>query len=93
MSECIICGTVERDRPLEHSKVELCIGFPTNEAWGRNVVITREAIQHISSSGQYKKLPKLIMEYMPTCAIVENETMYIKELKIIGFKLEENNND
>jgi hypothetical protein len=93
MSECIICGMVERDRPLEHSKVELCIGFPANEAWGRNVVITREAIQHISSSGQYKKLPKLIMEYMPTYAIMENDTMYIKELKIIGFKLEENNND
>lgn len=85
----VVCGTVKRDKPLEHSKIQLPIGFPANDAWGKNVVITREAIEHISSSGQYKKLPKLIMEYIPTRGMCdENGVWYIQELKIIGFHLE-----
>lgn len=85
----IISGTVKRDKPLGFSKIQLPIGFPANDAWGKNVVITREAIEHISSSGQYKKLPKLIMEYTPSRATIdENGVMYVQELKIIGFHLE-----
>lgn len=85
----VISGTVELDKPLEFAKIQLPIGFPANDAWGKNVVITREAIEHISSSGQYKKLPKLIMEYVPTRGMCdENGVLYIQELKIIGFHLE-----
>lgn len=85
----VVCGTVKRDKPLEHSKIQLPIGFPANNAWGKNVVITHEAIEHISSSGQYKKLPKLIMEYIPSRATIDNDgVMYVQELKIIGFHLE-----
>ena len=94
MDHYIITGEVKRDKPLENDKVQLSIGFPTNDAWGKNVVITREAIKYISSSGQYKKLPKLIMEYRPTRMMIdENGIMYIQELNIIGFHLEENNNE
>jgi hypothetical protein len=85
----VVCGTVKRDKPLEYSKIQLPIGFPANDAWGKNVVITREAIEHISSSGQYKKLPKLIMDYMPSRAMFDEDgVMYVQELKIIGFHLE-----
>ena len=86
----VVCGTVKRDKPLEHSKIQLSIGFPANDACGKNVVITREAIEHISSSGQYKKLPKLIMEYIPSRAMFNKDgVMYVQELKIIGFHLED----
>ena len=86
----VVCGTVKRDQPLEFSKIQLPIGFPANDAWGKNVVITHEAIERISSSGQYKKLPKLIMEYVPTRWMCdENGVLYIQELKIIGFHLED----
>ena len=85
----VTCNTVEHNKPLEFSKIQLSIGFPSNNAWGKNFVIARESIKHISSSGQYKKLPKLIMEYMPTRGTIgEDGVMYVQELKIIGFHLE-----
>jgi hypothetical protein len=93
MDTHIISGTVEHKIDLVPSRLQLSIGFPGNEACDKNVVITREAIQHISSSGQYKKLPKLIMEYFPTHMVFENDVMYVKELKIVGFHLEDNDNE
>ena len=87
----IISGCVQRDTPLNLiSEIKLPIMFPSNSAGGQDVVITKEAVKHISLSGQYKKLPKVTMEYIPRRATVKDGITYIHELEIIGFSLEDN---
>lgn len=86
----IISGYVQRDTPLNLiSEIKLSIAFPGNSVGDKNVVITREAIKHISSSGQYKKIPKVIMEYMPRSGTMYDGVMYINELEIVRFRLED----
>ena len=86
----VIDGYVQRDTPLNLiSEIKLPIVFPVDPVDGQNVVITREAIKHISESGQYKKLPKLTMKYMPKSIIMKDDIIYIRELEIIGFGLED----